>query len=392
MSRESHESMKRFMGDPVSTESLQARGPDPSFHQEWPPPIEAPARRSPRPGGIAVLEHALLPMTAPLKTTAPSVPPDFEAMLARHGLPVLRRGAVTTLQVNVGKLCNLACHHCHVEAGPKRTEKMDGRTAERVIELLAANPGVTTLDLTGGAPELNESFRFLVLGARALDRSVIDRCNLTVFFEPGQEATPAFLAENEVAVVASLPCYSKENVEKQRGKNVFDRSIQALRWLNRLGYAQPGSPLTLDLVYNPLGAFLPPAQEALQAKYREELGTLFGITFNRLMTITNMPIKRFADDLARRGKHEAYMSLLVNHFNPAAAPGLMCRSLLSIAHDGSLHDCDFNQMLDMPLGGRGRTIHDVDDLGALAGERILTGSHCFGCTAGAGSSCGGTIT
>ncbi len=328
---------------------------------------------------------------AAVEVEATWVPP-FDETLALHGLPVLRRGAVTTLQVNVGKLCNLACHHCHVEAGPKRTEKMDERTAGRVLAILEANPDLGTLDLTGGAPELNEHFRFLVLGARALGRRVIDRCNLTVLFVPGQENTAAFLAENDVAVVASLPCYKKENVEKQRGRHVFDRSIEALRLLNGLGYGRKGSRLTLDLVYNPVGAFLPPPQAKLEADYRRELGALFGIEFNRLLTITNMPIKRFAEDLVRRGNHGAYMSILVNHFNPDSVGGVMCRSLLSVGYDGSLYDCDFNQMLDIPLGGRSRTIWDVEGLGGLGGERIATASHCYGCAAGAGSGCNGAIS
>lgn len=317
--------------------------------------------------------------------------PDFARSLARHDAAPLRRGPVTTLQVNVGLRCDLACHHCHVEAGPKRTEMMDAATAERVLVLLERSPGVGTLDLTGGAPELNPHFRSLVRGARALGREVIDRCNLTVLFQPGQEDTAAFLAEQSVHVVASLPCYSRENVERQRGRGVFGRSIEGLRRLNALGYARPGTGLRLDLVYNPQGPRLPPPQAALEAAYRRELDELFGLRFDRLLTITNMPIRRFAHALERDGKLAGYLGLLAEHFNPATLPGLMCRSLVSVSWDGRLHDCDFHQMLEIPLGDRPRTIWDVDDLESLAGEAIAVASHCHGCTAGSGSSCGGAL-
>jgi radical SAM/Cys-rich protein len=319
--------------------------------------------------------------------------PDFDAHLQGRGLRSLRRGVVKTLQLNIGKRCNLACHHCHVESGPLRTEAMDRRGAERVIALLAANPGVTTLDLTGGAPELNEHFRFVVSEARALGRRVIDRCNLTVFYEPGQKDTPEFLADQGVEIIASLPCYTRENVEAQRGRGVFGGSIEALQQLNRLGYARPGSGLRLDLVYNPPGASLPPAQQSLETDYRRELRELFEIEFDALLTITNMPILRFAHDLERAGRSRQYMELLVNHFNPETLPGLMCRDLVSISYDGRLYDCDFNQMLELELGGGApRTLWQVEDLASLEGNSIATGSHCFGCTAGAGSSCGGSLT
>ena len=316
---------------------------------------------------------------------------DFAATLADRGLPPLRRSAPRTLQVNVGRRCDLACHHCHVEAGPKRTEMMDRRTAERVLELLARHPEVATLDLTGGAPELNAQFRRLVTGATALGRQVIDRCNLTVLFEPGQEDTAEFLAEHGVRVVASLPCYTAENVDAQRGRSVFARSVAALQRLNELGYARSGSGLALDLVYNPLGASLPPPQAELEERYRKELAELFGIAFDRLITITNMPIKRFAHALAREGQAEAYQALLVNHFNPATVSGLMCRDTLSVGWDGRVYDCDFNQMLELPLGEGSATIFELDDLGRLTGAPIATADHCFGCTAGAGSSCGGSL-
>jgi radical SAM/Cys-rich protein len=314
--------------------------------------------------------------------------PSFAGMLASAGLPALARGRTTTLQVNVGKRCDLACHHCHVESGPKRTEALDGALAARVLEVLARNPQVGTLDLTGGAPELNPHFRTLVRGARALGRRVTDRCNLTVLFEAGQEDTAELLAREGVDVIASLPCYTAGNVDAQRGKRVYERSLAGLRRLNALGYGAGGS-LRLDLVYNPLGASLPPPQAALEADYRRELGAL-GIRFDRLLTITNMPIKRFARDLARRGESERYLSLLVNHFNPATVDALMCRNMLSVAYDGRLYDCDFNQALELPLRGPA-TLFDVDDLAALEALPVATAFHCFGCTAGAGSSCGGAL-
>jgi radical SAM/Cys-rich protein len=317
---------------------------------------------------------------------------DFEATLAERGVAPLRRTAPNVLQVNVGRRCDLACHHCHVEAGPNRTEMMDRRTADRVLDLLARHPELGTLDLTGGAPELNAEFRHLVRGASRLGRKVIDRCNLTVLLEPGQEDTAAFLAQHRVRVVASLPCYTAENVDAQRGRRVFERSIAALQLLNNLGYGQPGSDLGLDLVYNPQGASLPPPQAELEARYHEELDSLFGVVFDQLITITNMPIKRFAHALARDGQAEAYQALLVNHFNPETVSELMCRQTLSVGWDGRLYDCDFNQMLELPLGGGPASIFDLESLDRLPGATIATGTHCFGCTAGAGSSCGGALS
>ena len=315
----------------------------------------------------------------------------FADRLACEGLAPLRRGPVRTLQVNVTRRCNLACHHCHVESGPQRSEALDRRGAERVLELLNANPQVEVLDLTGGAPELSEHFQPLVEGARALCRRVIDRCNLTVLFEPGQADTARFLAAQGVEIVASLPCYSRENVDRQRGRGVFDSSIEGLRLLNRLGYGRPGSTLRLDLVYNPQGPALPPSQVALEARYRAELQELFGIEFHRLLTLANMPIRRFARELERTGRYGDYLSLLVNHFNPTTIPELMCRHLLSVDHAGRLYDCDFNLGLDLRLLGPEETIWDVDDLRDLEGRPIATAEHCFGCTAGAGSSCGGAL-
>ena len=319
------------------------------------------------------------------------MPTDFARTLAEHGIAPPRRAVPTTLQVNVGRRCDLACHHCHVEAGPKRSEAMSRETAERVLELLAADPGLETLDLTGGAPELHAVFRPLVAGARALGRAVIDRCNLTVLLLPGQEDTAEFLARHRVRVVASLPCYTPANVDAQRGRGVFARSLEALRALNAQGYGRSGGGLALDLVYNPLGPSLPAPQAELEARYRDELRALFGIEFDRLLTLTNMPIKRFAHALERDGRLAEYQSLLVNHFNPATLPGLMCRDTLSVGFDGALYDCDFNQMLELPLGGRARSVFDVGSAASLRGEPIATGPHCFGCTAGTGSSCGGSL-
>jgi radical SAM/Cys-rich protein len=316
--------------------------------------------------------------------------PRFSATLASHGIRALIRKSPATIQVNVGKLCNQACHHCHVDAGPRRTERMTRETADRAIEVLAASHCVETLDITGGAPELNPNFAMLVERARALGRRVIVRCNLTVTLEPGMEWLVEFYRRATVELVCSLPCYTAENTDRQRGIGVFDKSIAALRNLNAAGFGR--GELRLDLVYNPVGASLPPPQAELEAQYRDALARDFGIVFDRLLTITNMPIARFANQLNAAGNQSGYMSLLVNHFNPATVDALMCRDLVSIGWDGRLYDCDFNQMLEVPMGANApSTIWDVEDVGELAGARIATGSHCFGCTAGAGSSCGGAI-
>ncbi len=331
-----------------------------------------------------------------LPVFAPSLGDEsFTTELSSRGMPELRRGGVRTLQVNVGRLCNIACHHCHVEAGPKRTEQMTAEVADRLIDLLAASPGVELLDLTGGAPEMNEHFRRLVVEARQLGRRVMDRCNLTILLEPGYEDLADFLAQNEVEVVASLPCYTSENVESQRGKGVFDASIEGIRRLNALGYGRPDSSLPLDLVYNPLGPSLPPDQGGLERDYKRELGERFGLEFRHLLTLTNMPIRRFADQLERLGQTESYQALLVNHFNPDTVEGLMCRSQVSIDWHGDLYDCDFNLMLGLALPGSDSetplTIWDIDSLDDLAETAIATAHHCFGCTAGAGSSCSGAL-
>jgi len=324
-----------------------------------------------------------------------SVAADFAASLRAHGCAPLVREETRTLQINVGKLCNQACHHCHVDAGPKRTEIMPRAVAERTIELLGRSPTVEVVDITGGAPELNPDFRWLVAEVRRQGRHVIDRCNLTVLFQRGMEDLPEFLAEQQVEIIASLPCYTAENVDKQRGRGVFDKSIGALQLLNQIGYGMPDSSLALNLVYNPLGASLPPPQDRLEADYKKQLRDHFGIEFHRLFTLTNLPIKRFADFLHSTGKYGAYMGLLVNHFNPATVSRLMCRSLVSVGWDGKLYDCDFNQMLDLTMspasGTPELTVWKFDSFSGLAGRRIATGSNCFGCTAGAGSSCGGTL-
>jgi radical SAM/Cys-rich protein len=341
---------------------------------------------------MATATQANSPLTV---LTGDLAAPNFEGTLAAHDCGTLVREETRTLQINVGKLCNQACHHCHVEAGPKRTEIMPRKVAERTIELLAASPTVEVVDITGGAPELNPNFRWLVTEARRLGCHVIDRCNLTVFFQPGMEGLPEFLAEHEVEITASLPCYTAENVDKQRGRGVFEKSVRALQQLNGLGYGLAGSPLLLNLVYNPLGAFLPPPQDRLEADYKKQLREHFGIEFHRLFTLTNMPIKRFADFLQQTRKHAAYMGLLVNHFNPETVPNLMCRTLVSVGWDGRLYDCDFNQMLEIGMarapGSRTLTVWHIESLSGLAGQRISTGSHCFGCTAGAGSRCGGSL-
>ena len=305
-----------------------------------------------------------------------------------------RKGKIEILQVNVGKYCNMTCSHCHVEAGPTKTaENMDRQTAEAVIRFLERS-GIKIVDITGGAPELNPHFEYLVTESRECSAHVIDRCNLTVFFEKGKEHLPQFLADQEVEVVASLPCYSRENVDKQRGDGTFDASIRALLWLNRLGYGKERGSLLLNLVYNPVGPHLPPPQGKLEEEYKVRLLEDFGIVFNRLYTITNMPITRYEKYLRATGKYEQYVELLEKSFNPDTLDGVMCRDTLSVGWDGKLYDCDFNQMLLMGFNGRERgpqpTIFDIT-LEELEGRKILMGGHCFGCTAGAGSSCQGAL-
>ena len=302
----------------------------------------------------------------------------------------LRAGRVTTLQVNVGKRCNQACRHCHVDASPLRTESMGDDVFEACLAVLAAHPQLAILDITGGAPELHPRFREMVERGRRLGRSVMVRHNLTVQFEAGQQDLPRFFAEHRVEAVCSLPHYTREATERQRGRGVFDASIEALRALNAQGYGQ-GTGLVLTLVANPVGAFLPPQQEDLERDTREMLLRRHGVVFDHLYTITNMPIARFAAWLRQAGLQDAYLDKLRDSFNPATLEGLMCRSLLSVGYDGRLYDCDFNQMLELRLESEyPQTIHGLD-LRALAERRIRTGDHCFGCTAGAGSSCGGAL-
>jgi len=314
----------------------------------------------------------------------------FEEKLVQIGQWPLKAAGVETLQVNVGKLCNQTCRHCHVDAGPTRTEIMTREIAELVVDVLRRYD-IKTADITGGAPELNPSFDYLVTEARSLGRHVIDRCNLTVFFVEGKQYLPEFLRDHQVEITASLPCYLEKNVEAQRGKGVFTKSIEALQWLNWLGYGQPGTGLVLNLVYNPIGPSLPPPQPQLEADYRKQLGENYGVVFNRLYTLTNMPINRFLLDLTRHGNYERYMELLLEKFNPTTVEGLMCRSLVSVGWDGTLYDCDFNQMLEMPVNhGLPNHLRDFDAF-LLARREIRTGAHCFGCTAGSGSSCMGSL-
>jgi radical SAM/Cys-rich protein len=314
----------------------------------------------------------------------------FEQALAESGLFPLRATGIDVLQVNVGKLCNQTCRHCHVDAGPERREVMTQETMALCLDVLG-RAGIPTLDVTGGAPELNPHFRWLVAEAHKLDRHVIDRCNLTILLTAGHADLPEFLAAQGVEVVASLPCYLQENTDAQRGEGVFEKSIAALRRLNDVGYGQPESGLVLTLVYNPVGPSLPPPQPGLEAAYRRELAGRYGIVFNRLYTITNMPISRFLEDLVRTRRHDEYMAKLAAAYNPAAAAGVMCRTTLSVGWDGRLYDCDFNQMLELELApGLPRHIRDFDPA-ALGGRRIMTGQHCYGCTAGSGSGCQGAI-
>ena len=317
----------------------------------------------------------------------------FDQALARDGMSPLQAVGIEVLQVNVGKLCNQTCRHCHVDAGPERREIMTRETMEACLRVIAES-GIPVLDITGGAPEMNPHFRWLVREARRLHRRVIDRCNLTILLAPGHTDLAQFLAEQRVDIVASLPCYLEQNTDAQRGEGVFSKSITALRLLNSLGYGQPDSDLTLNLVYNPVGPSLPPPQAELEATYRRELAERYGIMFNRLYTITNMPICRFLDDLAESGKFDEYMQRLIAAYNPAAVAGLMCRTMISVGWDGRLYDCDFNQMLELGLApGHPATIRDVDAFSfySLATRTIATGQHCFGCTAGAGSGCQGAI-
>jgi len=314
-------------------------------------------------------------------------PAAFVGVLADHGID-LRRNATRILQINLGKLCNQTCVHCHVGAGPGRKEVMSAEVADRCIEWMREHRPAT-VDITGGAPELCPEFRRIALAGREIGANVIVRCNLTVVFEPGHEDLPEFYRDNQLELVCSLPCYSQKNVDTQRGEGVFDKSIRALQRFNELGYGTHDA-LRLTLVYNPLGPTLPPAQPDLQAAYRERLREDFGVEFHELICLTNLPVTRFELFLKQTGKLEAYHELLLQSFNPATTDGLMCRDTLNVGWEGDLFDCDFNQMLDLPLGSARRYLWDVTPE-ELDGGAIATGRHCFGCTAGAGSTCRGTI-
>jgi radical SAM/Cys-rich protein len=316
---------------------------------------------------------------------------DMLPLLEAIPFPAIGRGKLETLQVNVGYRCNQSCVHCHVNAGPTRTEEMTGDVVDVVLEFLRRQ-GITTLDITGGAPELNPHFRRLVHEARKLGAKVMDRCNLTVLEQPGQEDIAEFLARERVEIVASMPCYLRDNVERQRGKGVFDGSIRGLRRLNALGYGRDPS-LTINLVYNPQGPSLPPPQATLEADYKRVLAEQYGVLFNKLYVLANMPIQRFGSMLVSNGEFESYLSLLQDAHLDANLAGVMCRSLISVDWRGYVYDCDFNQMLDLPMAcGRHRRVHLGDLLDeAIEGNPIRVAGHCYGCTAGQGSSCGGAL-
>jgi radical SAM/Cys-rich protein len=317
---------------------------------------------------------------------------DTWPLLANIAFPPLRRGRLDTLQVNVGYRCNQSCVHCHVNAGPSRTEEMPGEIVDVVLAFLERRP-IATLDVTGGAPELNPHFRRLVSSARARGVHVMDRCNLTILEVPGQEDLAQFLAGEQVEIVASMPCYLEDNVERQRGKGVFDGSIRGLRRLNALGYGRDGTALMLNLVYNPQGPSLPPPQEQLEADYKRELGERFGIVFNRLYTLANMPIQRFGAILIAQGRFDEYLALLRHAHLDANLDGVMCRNLISVDWRGYVYDCDFNQMLDLPFGHGGHERVHLSQLveADIVNSPIRVGGHCYGCTAGQGSSCGGAL-
>ncbi len=320
---------------------------------------------------------------------------EFKTRLREYKLDIQPR-SMETLQVNMGRLCNQTCIHCHVNAGPdKRAEQMSREVVDKCLSILDRYRQIVNLDITGGAPELNENFRYLVESASTMVRTVMVRHNLTVTLDPhpvtGRSMgwLPAFFAEHKVEVVSSLPYWSSYFTDKQRGAGTFDRSIESMRLLNEVGYGQPGSELVLDLVYNPAGAFLPSDQQQLESDFRRELKQRHGLSFNRLFTITNMPINRFREMLERRDAFEEYMEKLAGAFNPCASGGVMCRDIVSVGWDGCLYDCDFNQMMGLPMNAGGPMDVDNFDPGKILERRITFGEHCFGCTAGAGSSCTG---
>lgn len=314
-------------------------------------------------------------------------------LLSQSDFPTIRRGVLHTLQVNLGYLCNQQCLHCHVNAGPNRKELMSPAVMAEVLAFIDRSQ-IRTLDLTGGAPELNPEFRYLVAEARARGVHVIDRCNLTVLQEPGQEGLARFLADHQVEVIASLPCYQEENVDRQRGKGVYEGSMKGIQSLNALGYGHEGTGLVLNLVYNPTGPYLPPPQDQLESDYKRELQERFGLLFNQLLTITNMPIKRFGSTLISRGQFQSYMDLLRSSYRADNLETVMCRELLSVDWQGYVFDCDFNQMLGLPLVMHGKSRIHLRDIHpeTLEGQPIVVADHCYGCTAGQGSSCGGALS
>lgn len=337
------------------------------------------------------------PATPPLPVAATTTKYDFDALLRAKGLSLPVRG-IDTMQINLTKLCNQACRHCHVDASPARTEALSSEGVEACLKILDAHPQIRTLDLTGGAPELHPQFRSLVERARELGKHVMVRHNLTVQFDgnpvtgESQSQLPEFFARQRVEVVSSLPYYQEFFTDSQRGKGVFGKSMAALKRLNEVGYGIEGSGLVLNLVYNPVGPYLPASQASLEADYKRELLAKFGLHFNGLFTITNMPIHRFALHLRKSGQYDSYMDKLFGAFNPAAAEGVMCRNLISVSHDGRIYDCDFNQMLELEskdANGQGLSIFDFD-VDRVMNRPLRFGAHCLGCTAGAGSSCGGT--
>ncbi|GAB0496009.1 hypothetical protein MMPV_007319 [Pyropia vietnamensis] len=400
--------LPRMAAEAAPTSAASTPAPFDVYTPTPAPTPSPPSALSPTAAARRATRAAALRTARSLDAAASADTPAFSAAVAAAGLPPLTRAGASTLQVNIGLTCNLACRHCHVESSPSRSQSMLSTVAARVVALATA-PGspVRTVDITGGAPELHAAFRPMVTALTAAGVHVMDRCNLTVMEVEGQADLADFLAANRVDVVASLPCYTADNVEAQRGDGVFDASIRGLQRLNARGYGRPGG-CRLDLVYNPGGAVLPPPQSALEEDYRRELRRAFGIEFNSLVAITNMPIKRFADDLRREGRLSDYLSLLAGAFNADTVNRVMCRDMVHVAWDGRIYDCDFNYALEMGLGlpgvGReadeattlaggttGLTVFDVDCVSELVGKRIRTGLHCFGCTAGSGSSCGGEL-
>jgi len=316
----------------------------------------------------------------------------FQQNLERAGLFPLRPANIEVFQINIGKMCNQVCKHCHVDAGPDRKEIMTHETMQQCLEALADHPSIRIVDITGGAPELNPDFRWFVENIKALGRHIIVRCNLTIILANKRfYDLPDFFKFHNVEVVSSLPFYTKDRTDRQRGNGVFEDSIKALQMLNTVGYGIPGTNLTLNLVYNPAGAFLPPDQSVLEKEFKTALAKDFGIQFNNLFTITNLPISRYLDYLLNSGNYEKYMEKLINAFNPAAAANVMCRNTISVSWDGNLYDCDFNQMLDLKVNSSEKHISHFSTLN-LMNREIVVNQHCYGCTAGAGSSCGGAVT